>query len=117
MEYGDSQLVEKCLQGDRSAFGMIVERYKKQMYSVVYSMTHNHSDADDISQDTFIKAFENLRKFKLGTNFRSWLYRIAVNLCIDHLRRQKRYPKNSLDDQAKMVPDQDPDPQDELETG
>lgn len=116
MEYEDSQIVEKCLQGDRSAFGIIVERYKKQIYSVAYSMTHNHSDADDLSQDTFIKAFENLRKFKLGTNFRSWLYRIAVNLCIDNLRHKKRFPENNLDDQEKMLPNQDPDPQIQIES-
>ncbi len=108
MECKDSYLVEKCLQGDRSAFSAIVERYKRQIYSITYSMTHNHADADDLSQDTFIKAYENLRKFKLGTNFRSWLRRIAVNICIDHLRHKKRFPENGLDDHPEMLSSHNP---------
>lgn len=116
MGYEDSCLVEKCLEGDKSAFATIVDRYKRPIYSITYSMTHNHADADDLSQDTFIKAYENLRKFKLGTNFRSWLSRIAVNSCIDHLRRKKRLSEDGLDDQVKLLPDQDPNPQDNLES-
>ncbi len=117
MEYKDSYLVEKCLQGDRSAFAIIVERYKRQIYSITYSMTHNHADADDLSQDAFVKAYENLRRFKLGTNFRSWLCRIAVNSCIDHLRHKKRFRENSLDDQSEVLPDHNPGPQADLESG
>ena len=112
----DSCLVERCLEGDRSAFATIVDRYKRQIYSITYSMTHNHADADDLSQDTFVKAYENLRKFKLGTNFRSWLSRIAVNSCIDHLRQKKRFSEGGLDDQAELLPDQNPGPQDNLES-
>lgn len=102
MGYEDSCLVERCLQGDRSAFADIVERYKRQIYSITYSMTHNHADADDLSQDTFIRAYENLRRFRLGTSFHSWLRRIAVNICIDHLRHKKRFPENGLDDHPEM---------------
>lgn len=116
MGYDDSYLVEKCLQGDRSAFAVIVDRYKRQIYSITYSMTHNHADADDLSQDTFVKAYENLRKFRLGTSFRSWLCRIAVNSCIDYLRHRKRFPEDNLDAQAEMLPDANPDPQDNLES-
>ena len=112
----DSYLVERCLEGDRSAFATIVDRYKSQIYSVTYSMTHNHADADDLSQDTFVKAYENLRKFKLGTNLRSWLCRIAVNSCIDHIRHRKRLSENALDDQAELLPDRNPGPQDNLES-
>ena len=115
MEYEDSYLVEKSLEGDKSAFATIVDRYKKQIYSIAYSMTHNHADADDLSQDTFIKAYENLRKFKLGTNFRAWLYRIAKNLCIDHLRRKKRFSEDDLDAQASSLPDGNPGPQEDME--
>ena len=117
MGHEDSYVVEKCLQGDRSAFAVIVDRYKKQVYSITYSMTRNHADADDLSQDTFIKAYQNLRKFKLGTNFRSWLSRIAVNSCIDHLRHKKRFSEDSLDAQAEVLPDGNPGPQGELESG
>ncbi len=116
MGYEDSYLVEKCVEGDKSAFATIVDRYKRHIYSITYSMTRNHADADDLSQDTFIKAYENLRKFKLGTNFRSWLSRIAVNSCIDHLRRKKRSSEDGLDDHARSLPDQNPGPQDNLES-
>ena len=117
MECEDSYLVERCLQGDRSAFAAIVDRYSKQIHSIAYSMTHNHADADDLSQDTFVKAYENLRKFKSGTNFRSWICRIAVNSCIDHLRRGKRFSGTSLEDQADFLPDQNPTPQEDIESG
>ena len=116
MGYEDSYLIEQSLQGDKSAFAAIVDRYKKQIYSITYSMTRNHADADDLSQDTFVKAYENLRKFKLGTNFRSWLSRIAVNSCIDHIRRKKRFSEDPLDAQAETLPHGNPNPQDELES-
>lgn len=116
MELKDSYLVGKCLQGDGSAFAVIVDRYKRQIYSITYSMTRNHADADDLSQDTFVKAYENLRKFKQGTNFRSWLCRIAVNSSIDHLRRRKHFSGEPLDDQVETLPDQNPDPQDNVES-
>jgi RNA polymerase sigma-70 factor (ECF subfamily) len=116
MENKDSYYVDRCLKGDKSAFAFIVDRYKKQMYSVAYSMTHNHDDADDLSQEAFVKAYENLGKFKLGTNFRSWLYRITVNLCIDHLRRKKRVREEQIDDRLEVIPHNNPDPQENLES-
>jgi len=116
MEDKDSYLVERCLQGDRSAFAIIVERYKRQIYSIAYSMTRNHADADDLSQDTFIKAYENLRRFNLGTNFCSWLCRIAVNLCIDYLRHKKRFPEDPLDNQSQMLSNPDLNPHDNVES-
>jgi RNA polymerase sigma-70 factor (ECF subfamily) len=79
-------------------------------------MTRNHADADDLSQDTFIKAYENLRRFNLGTNFRSWLCRIAVNLCIDHLRHKKRFPEDSLDDQLELPSRQNLNPHNNVES-
>jgi len=112
----DSCLVKVCLQGDGSAFASIVEKYKKQIYSIAYSMTRNHADADDLSQDAFVKAYENLHRFKLGTNFRSWLCRIATNLCIDYLRHKKRFPEDSLDDQAELLPAYGNNPHDNLES-
>ena len=116
MEQKDSHLVERCLQGDRAAFAILVERYKRQIYSVTYSMTRNHADADDLSQDTFVRAYENLGRFNLGTNFRSWLCRIAVNLCIDHLRHKKRFPEDDLDDQLERLQGQNVNPHQEIES-
>ena len=116
MEDKDSYLVEMCLQGDRPAFAVIVERYKRQIYSITYSMTRNHADADDLSQDTFIKAYENLRRFSLGTNFRSWLCRIAVNVCIDHLRHKKRVPEDCFDDQLELPSDRSLNPHNNVES-
>lgn len=108
MECEDSYLVERCLQGDKAAFASIVERYKKRIYSITYSMTRNHADADDLSQEAFIKAYENLHRFKPGTNFHSWLRRVAVNLCIDYLRHKKRFPENGLDDHPEMPSSHNP---------
>ena len=79
----DQTLVEACLAGHRDAFAPLVERYQRQVYHVCYRFTGNHADAADLAQDVFVRAYRGLRGFKGASSIRTWLYRIAVNVCLN----------------------------------
>ena len=98
MERSDRELVRESRRGDREAFRELVERYQRRILSVASGMVRNREDALELTQETFVKAFENLAKFKGESSFYTWLYRIAVNLAIDHRRRDRRQPTQSLAD-------------------
>ncbi len=85
------RLVERARQGDTEAFGRLVDRYHRRVYGIVYRMC-GADDAEDLTQDIFLKALAALRSFQFQGNasFRTWLYRIAVNASINELRRRKR---------------------------
>ena len=82
--------VEKAQGGDMKAFERLVKRHEKQVYSVALRMTGNESDAFDLSQETFIRMFQSIKSFKGDCAFSTWLHRIATNICLDFLRKQKR---------------------------
>lgn len=88
MKYSDFELIDRALSGNRVAFEELVNRYKKSVYHLTYRMVHDYEDAADLSQETFLKAYQGLRKFKRRSSFHTWLYRIAVNLCINFLRKK-----------------------------
>ena len=81
-------LVTFAMQGD-FAFDKIVSLYKERLYGVIYNMTFNHEDSADLTQDTFVKAFRSLSKFKRKSSFFTWLYRIGVNMTLTHLKKKK----------------------------
>lgn len=84
--------------GEQAAFRLLVERYQRKVYSVAYSMVRNPEDAMDLSQEAFIKAYRNLDGFQGSSSFYTWIYRITVNLAIDHLRKRGRYHSVDYDD-------------------
>lgn len=84
----DTVLITHAAGGDRAAFQVLVERHRPMVYRVAYQYAGNHHDADDIAQDVFLKVFQSLARFRQDAQFTSWLYRIAMNACIDHQRRQ-----------------------------
>ncbi len=86
----DSSLVARAQAGDLRAFEELVERHRRRIYSLAYRMTQKHEDADDVIQETFVRAYTNLRRFDLKRPFSNWLYTIAANLCLDRQRRAKR---------------------------
>jgi RNA polymerase sigma-70 factor, ECF subfamily len=81
----DRSLVEACLDGDAASFDVLVERHRRQVYQVCYRFVGNHDDASDLAQDVFIRAYRSLRTFKGRSAFGTWLYRIAVNVCLNRV--------------------------------
>jgi RNA polymerase sigma-70 factor (ECF subfamily) len=85
----DQTLIAKAQEGDLYSFDLLVKKYQRKVYRLACRMLKNHDAADDIAQETFIKAYSSIKSFKLGYAFYTWLYRICMNLSINYLRRQK----------------------------
>jgi RNA polymerase sigma factor (sigma-70 family) len=85
----DWTLVRRVQEGDVAAFDQLVLKYRERVYAVVYNMTSNREDASDLTQDAFIKAFQSINRFQGQSSFFTWLYRIAVNSTLSHLRKAK----------------------------
>src|SRR5688572_31549541 len=86
----DITLVERYVSGDMTAFDELMLRYERQIYRLCYRFTSNADDARDLAQDVFIKAFENLMSFRRESSLKTWLYRIATNHCINHVKANTR---------------------------
>lgn len=84
----EQALVQRARNGETSAFRELVERYKKKIYYLSLDLTGNHHDAEDLSQEVFIKAYRSLKNFRGDAKFNSWLYRITVNTCISQKRKK-----------------------------
>jgi RNA polymerase sigma-70 factor (ECF subfamily) len=94
----EEELVRRARRGDLGAYDELVRRYQERIYATVYHMTSNHEDANDLAQESFIKAFQALKTFKGGSSFYTWLYRIAVNKTINFLKQRKNRTHMSLND-------------------
>jgi RNA polymerase sigma-70 factor (ECF subfamily) len=86
----DWELVQRAREGDRDAFRGLVERYQRRIAALALGIVRNREDALDIVQETFTKAYQNLERFKGDSQFYTWLYRIAYNLCVDQRRRETK---------------------------
>ena len=104
-ELPDEILIEQSQQGELDAFNQLVLRYQDLVYSVSYRIMGESQSAADVTQDTFIKAYQSLDTFR-GGNFKAWVTRIATNRCYDVLRRVKRRPQTYLED---MTPEDSDD--------
>lgn len=93
----DEELVLRSQQGDVRAFDQLVERYHAKIYGLTYNMTSNREDAEDLTQEVFVKAYEALPRFKGNASFYTWLYRIAVNKTINYRKKRNRKRALSLD--------------------
>ena len=89
MTDSDARLIERVRAGNIAAFDELVNKYKQRIFAIVYNMTSNREDAADLTQDCFIKAFRSLDRFKGRSHFFTWLYRIAVNATLSHLKRNR----------------------------
>lgn len=95
----DLSLVERCRASDEAAFNEVVARYKSKIYSYVYRMTGSADDAEDLTQDVFLRMYTSIDSFRGQSSLSTWLFRIASNLCVDRFRRSKsRTPAYSLDE-------------------
>lgn len=104
----DIELVRRAKLGDAPAYEELVRKYQERVYATVYHMTANHEDANDLAQETFIKAYAALKSFKGDSSFYTWVYRIAVNKTINFLKQRKNrlhMSLNDLDFNAENDPD------------
>lgn len=93
----DIEIVEKVLKGDIDAFSEIIDKYEKMIYNLAYRIFNNASDAEDITQEVFIKVYKNIYKCEGKQNIKTWIYTIAYNTCIDEVRKRKGKNNISLD--------------------
>ena len=104
----ERKLVKRAKGGVMEAYDELVRLYQERIYATVYHMTANHEDANDLTQETFIKAFQALKSFKGDSSFFTWLYRIAVNKTINFLKQRRNKTHMSLND-LDVNAEHDPD--------
>ena len=103
-------LVANVQRGEMAAFQELVEKYKQKVYYMALDMTGNHHDAEDLSQEVFIKVYASIKDFRGDSKLSSWMYRIAMNTCIDKTRR-KRLKLVELDDKVHEKPSRGVNPE------
>jgi RNA polymerase sigma-70 factor (ECF subfamily) len=116
MESNDIGLVTRTRTGDTDAFRVLVERHSRPLFRLAYRMTGNQQDAEDIVQESFLRAYKQLARFDQRASFGTWLYRIAVNCSVDLVRARKRRNElagradSEVDDPTLALPSPDPAP-------
>ena len=106
-------LIQRCLQGDQVAWDAIVQQYRRKVFNVAYKFVGRHEEAEDLTQDIFLKIFKSLGTFDRRANFQTWLISVSRNLCIDHYRsvRQERLTIDRQVDPNELSPvSHDPGP-------
>jgi RNA polymerase sigma-70 factor (ECF subfamily) len=106
LEPDERQLVDAARSGDAPAFRELVSRHQRRAYAVALGMVHDPDDARDICQEAFLKVHKNLATFEGEAQFFTWLYRIVMNLCIDHLRKRRGQQVEFDDAQSHDEPDE-----------
>lgn len=117
-QVADSRLVEQIRQGIRAAYGELVRRYEKKLIRTIHRMVGNAETAEDLAQETFLKAYDRLDRFDSSKRFGPWLFQIGVNTAIDWLRRNKRRHRLSLHELNQGEGNYEPpdaDPRNELD--
>ena len=89
-EKSDSYLVRQSQEGDARSFELLVVKYQKRVFNVIFRIVHNRDVVEDLAQDTFINAFKSIKSFKGNSSFYTWLYRIAANVSLNYLSKQKK---------------------------
>jgi RNA polymerase sigma factor (sigma-70 family) len=101
-------LVARAQQGDTRAFDDLIRKYTPKLYGMVYNMTSNREDTADLLQEVFAKAYRSLSRFMGKSSFYTWIYSIAVNMTLNHIKKRGRHMKVSLDDVDTGI-ENDPD--------
>lgn len=94
--HNDNHYIKKTLGGAVNSFGILVEKYQDMVYGLAYKMLKNREEAEEVSQDTFIKAYKSLSRFNGDSKFSTWLYRIAYNTSLDLIKRNAKF-QNSVE--------------------
>ena len=102
-DVSELDLVKRCQAGDTEAFDELVTRYRSRVFSMIYNMVHNEQDAWDLAQDSFVKAWKSIQRFRGHSSFYTWLYRIVMNVTIDWMRRkQVKAGSTEFDDTTRL---------------
>jgi RNA polymerase sigma-70 factor (ECF subfamily) len=114
-DFSDGRLVKRAKQGDAEAFTELARRCQEKIYYTILALTKNQQDASDLAQEAFVQAFQSLKNFKQRSSFYTWVYRIAVNLTLNFLKRKKRQDvQEALDESqslAKAIQDSSASPE------
>jgi RNA polymerase sigma-70 factor (ECF subfamily) len=102
MTWTDEELVARSRTGDMDSFNQLILRWERPIYALAYRVIGQEEDARDVAQETFLRAFRALPGFKGQAKFSSWIYRIALNLCRDWIRRKRRTPVSPLPDDVDL---------------
>ncbi|MBA2258254.1 MAG: RNA polymerase sigma factor [Acidobacteria bacterium] len=117
----DLVLIARAAAGDHAAFQALVERHRSMVYRLAYQFAGNHHDAEDIAQEVFIKVYRSLDRFRQDAQLTSWLYRIAMNACIDYRRRHSPAASAPFSEEAELkmlnTPEESPGPEDTTYAG
>ena len=120
MEFTDAAAVGRARTGDTDAFRVLVERHSRSLFRLAFRMTGNQQDAEDVVQESFMRAYKQLAKFDERASFGTWLYRIAANCSLDLVRSRKRRQEHlaqqdaegmEFDDTVSALPSSDPTPE------
>ncbi len=126
-DVSELDLVKRCQKGDSGAFDELVTRYRTRVFGMVYNMVHNEQDAWDLAQDSFLKAWKSIGRFRGNSSFYTWLYRIVMNVTIDWVRKKQikgsgaefddAIELKEIDPASKTVPKRDALPSENMERG
>ena len=107
-DVSELDLVKRCQAGDTEAFDELVTRYRTRVFSMIYNMVHNEQDAWDLAQDSFVKAWKSIKRFRGRSSFYTWIYRIVMNVSIDWLRKKQVKGAGAEFDDAVQLREIDP---------
>src|SRR5882757_4733559 len=124
-DVSELDLVKRCQAGETEAFDELVTRYRTRIFAMIYNMVHNEQDAWDLAQDSFVKAWKSIKRFRGRSSFYTWIYRIVMNVTIDWLRKKQvkgmgaefddAIQAKEIDPASKTVPKADPLPHERME--
>jgi len=100
---GEEVLVERCRRGDVAAFADLVEKYQHRLFNAVHRMVAHDDDAQELTQEAFVRALQGIRRYRGQSRFYTWLFRIALNLCINHVRRPRPVALSCLTDAGQPL--------------
>src|SRR5436190_9591361 len=100
----ETEIITKAIGGDQQAFRRLVEKHQRFVYTVCFRMIGNRADTEDITQETFVRLWKHLSRYRPGIRLTTWLYSIATNLCLDHLRSSKHKSSMKTIETDETVP-------------
>src|ERR1700752_2731577 len=107
-DVSELDLVKRCQAGQADAFDELVTRYRTRIFAMIYNMVHNEQDAWDLAQDSFLKAWRSIKRFRGKSSFYTWIYRIVMNVTIDWLRKKQVTVAGTEFDDAIQLKEIDP---------